>query len=131
MAQNNTNSNQRNTSNDQNIQNQIPNAETEQPLKKDGTPDHRYKGQREGADEEQIANPDYTKAETGGTDENGRHVTQDGKPDRRFIENRTMTEEEAKVEQAQNFIAQNGQTTAQPNGQQIPANQGQQNTSKR
>ena len=107
MATNNTNPQR----NDQNIQNnnQIPNAETEQPLKKDGTPDHRYKGQREGADEEQIANPNYTKAETGGVDENGQHLTKDGKPDRRFEENRTMTEEEAKVQQAQNIINQSGQ----------------------
>lgn len=42
------------------------------------------------------------------TNAEGEHVTQDGKPDRRYLENRAMSEEEARVKQAENVLAQNG-----------------------
>jgi hypothetical protein len=73
------------------------------PISKDGTPDRRYKGQRDLPDE--LPNPDYTKASTGDVIE-GIHITKDGKPDRRFMENRALDEEEARIKQAELILAQ-------------------------
>ena len=73
------------------------NLEAEAPISKDGTPDRRYKGQRDLPDD--IPNEGYTPAQTGGVVGNT-HITKDMKPDRRFSENRGLTEEEARVEAA-------------------------------
>ena len=69
-----------------------------QHLKADGTPDHRYKGQREGADQEGGAvNPNFTHAATGGVTKDGIHLTKTGKRDRRYLENRTLSPEESEI----------------------------------
>jgi hypothetical protein len=75
-------------------------------LTKDGKPDHRFKGQREGNNAE-VENPDYREATTGFTDEEGRHITKEGKPDSRYKENRQLTEEEARQIQAENLAKGN------------------------
>lgn len=76
-------------------------SEEEEKLTKAGHVDHRFKGHREGADQE--VNPDYTPAETGYVDDDGRHVTADGKPDLRYEENRGLTEVEVLRIQARNL----------------------------
>lgn len=93
-----------NQGNNQNIQGNQRGENESEHTKKDGSLDHRYKGQREGAEEDRPNNENYTKAETGGSDATGRHVTKDGAPDRRFEENRDLSEEDAKVIQAENVI---------------------------
>ena len=56
-----------------------------------GHPDRRIKGQRDLPGP--ILNSNYTPARTGGVIDDI-HVTLDGKPDRRFKENRGISEEE-------------------------------------
>lgn len=86
--------------------NEQPSAEgsTGNRFTKNGVPDRRYKGQRD-LPEAEVRNLDYTHPTVGSQDEEGIHRTKDGKPDRRFLENRAMSDEEAKVKQAEYFLA--------------------------
>lgn len=78
-------------------------------LTKMGMPDRRFKGQRD-LPEESVINPAYRRPAQPFQDEEGIHRTRDGKPDRRFLENRAMPEDEAKVRQAEYFLAHRKQT---------------------
>lgn len=65
-----------------------------EPLTKSGYPDRRFKGHREDPTPD-VANPEYRRARVGGV-VGDMHVTVDGtKPDRRFKENRGLSEEDA------------------------------------
>lgn len=74
------------------------------PRTKSGSPDRRYKGQRDLPDQE-VQNLGYTRANVGEVTDEGIHLTLDGKPDRRFKENRAMSEEEAKIRMAEQILA--------------------------
>ncbi len=64
----------------------------EEPLTRLGVPDRRFKGHREDPPPT-FANPEYRRASSGGVVGNV-HVTMDGKPDRRFKENRALSDDE-------------------------------------
>lgn len=72
-------------------------------LTKNGTLDRRLKGQRD-LPEEDVRNPNYRKPFVGGTDQRGVHITKTGKPDRRFLENRTISPEEAELRMAEHIL---------------------------
>lgn len=71
-------------------------------LTKLGTPDRRFKGNRE-----LPPPPQYQTARRMGPfqDENGRIITKDGKPDRRFKGQRDISDQEAAVLQAEFVLA--------------------------
>lgn len=64
----------------------------EKRLTRFGTPDRRYKGQRD-LEPAVMSNPDYTQPRRGGVIDDI-HVTLGGKPDRRFKENRSLSDDE-------------------------------------
>lgn len=76
------------------------------PLTKSGFPDRRFKGYRD-APPPDVANPEYRRARVGGV-MGDTHVTIDGKPDRRFKENRSLSEEEAMRRFAKNLATEYG-----------------------
>lgn len=66
-----------------------------------GTPDRRFKGQRDLPPEEVDINPNYVRPTAGGTLPDGTHITRFGKPDLRFKENRAKDEETVLAEWAE------------------------------
>lgn len=79
---------------------------SEAPLTKSGFPDRRYKGFRD-APLPEHANPEYRRARTGGT-VGDTHVTIDGRPDRRFKENRSLSDDEVMKQFAEKLALEYG-----------------------
>lgn len=76
-------------------------------LTKIGTPDRRFKGQRDLPDP--VLNPNYQKpTKTMQFDAEGHLLTKDGKPDRRFKGAREMSDEEVEIAQAKWILEQKG-----------------------
>lgn len=81
-------------------------------MTKNGTPDRRYKGQRD-LPESEVVNPDYRHATTASVVTEGFHATKAGKPDRRFLENRALSEDEAEVMMAEHILNSKGKDRSQ------------------
>jgi len=67
-------------------------AARQERLTRFGTPDRRFKGQRD-LEPAEMSNPNYTQPRQGGVIDDI-HVTLGGRPDRRFKENRSLSDDE-------------------------------------
>lgn len=70
-----------------------------------GTPDRRFKGQRDLPPPNLINNPNYRRARRGGALADGTPITLSGAPDRRFKENRGKSDEQIRAEWADQVYA--------------------------